>query len=249
MNFIAGEVLGLTELTAESAYEPLLIARTALVESQRIGQEHDNDLAASLAETARIALAKEIRRDIWEKAGENFHRIAHLTQEIESDSVGIWIDALSRWDRIDSVEEAKTGKDPQIYRLVLCSPGGDLVSGMAFYSFLKGLTERRPVHISASGLCASMATVIHQAGTVRLIERGCSYLIHEASSKISGRSDTIHDQAGWLAAMNDRLRQFLAEKSNLTAEEIKERSNRREWWLDENEVVELGFADRIGYLQ
>lgn len=236
-------------LDLDIGYQPLLDARTALLEAQTKGAELDNDLARSLAETARIALSKEVRRDQWEKAGENFHRIGHLTEEISHENVSAWIDVLSRWDRIDAEEEQQSGIVAQPYRLILCSPGGDIIPGMKFYSFLKGLTERRPIWIVASGLCASMATVIHQAGTRRLIEKGCSYLIHEATAVMGGRTDKIMDTAGWLTGLNDKVREFLAEKSKLTADEIKVKSDRREWWLSAEEAVEYGFADEIGFLQ
>lgn len=237
------------ELEVVGDYGPLIEAKTALLETQRQGQELDNRLAEALVETAEIALDKERRRTTWEQAGENYHRIAHLTQEITSEAVEIWIDAISRWDRIDS-ESEKLGapvRDP--YRLILCSPGGDIIPGMKFYSFLKGLAQRRKIHIAASGLCASMATVVHQAATKRIIEPGCSYLIHEASASMGGRTDRMADQMGWINELNAKMREILSYRSAMSADDLLVRMGRKEWWMMAEEAVEHGFADEVGYLQ
>jgi ATP-dependent protease ClpP protease subunit len=223
-------------------------AQTELVRSQRDGQDYDNRLAAALAESAELALVRERRKARWENAAPVHHRMYHFIGPIDSSSAVSLIDTFSRWDRIDTEDEAATGARPRPYTLVISSQGGDVVAGFQAYSYLKGLARRRGLVTVAAGLCASMATIWHQAGTERVIEPGCSYLLHEVSGSLGGRLDSIVDTAKWLEKMNDQLRHVLAERSNFDEEEIRTRVNRRECWLFPEDVVEeWGLADRIDY--
>lgn len=225
--------------------DPLyVIAKTRLVEAQIDGQLSDNRLADALADTAGIAAERESLKNKWELAGAAYHRIYYLTGEIGEKSMGSMIDTLSRWDRMDD------GLPDREYRLVICSPGGDVVHGFQAYSFLKGLAERRTLTITAAGLCASMATILHQAASEgrRVIEPGCSYLIHEVSGGVGGRSDAIKDTAEWMQTLNQTMREIFAERSHIEAEEFEARINRRETFLTPEQVLEWGLADEIRYV-
>lgn len=122
-----------------------------------------------------------------------------------------------------------------------------MISGMKLYSTLKSIAATRTIVTVASGICASMATVIHQAGTQRLVEPGCSYMIHDVSGEVFGSIGNMQDQMDWLNKLNHQLHRALAEHSNLSIDEIAELSKRRDSWYMSEEVVEMGLADRIGY--
>lgn len=199
----------------------------------------DADLAETLAAAAELAHRKDLRRWDFEIAGDAESRVFRFPTSINQDSVSAVIDTMSRWDRLDQDRPDRT------YELVLTSPGGMIMPGVSLYNHLRRLGERRPLVTVASGFCASMATVVHQAGTRRLIERGTSYLIHDASGSAYGDVSSLRDQADWMDRINKDLHRFLAERSNLSVEEIGERAKRRDWTLTAEEAVELGFADEL----
>lgn len=199
----------------------------------------DADLAETLTEAARLAHSKDVRRWNFETAGDSDQRIFRFPASINQESVSTVIDTLSRWDRLDAEQPDRE------YRLYLTSPGGMIMPGISLYNFLCQLATRRPLVTIASGFCASMATVIHQAGTRRLIEGGTSYLIHDASGSAYGDVSTLRDQADWMDRINRDLHRFLSRRSNLSIEEIGERSKRRDWTLTAEETVDLGFADEV----
>lgn len=199
----------------------------------------DADLAETLTEAARLAHSKDVRRWNFETAGDSDQRIFRFPASINQESTSTVIDTLSRWDRLD------TEQPDREYRLYLTSPGGMIMPGISLYNFLCQLATRRPLVTIASGFCASMATVIHQAGTRRLIEGGTSYLIHDASGSAYGDVSTLRDQADWMDRINRDLHRFLSRRSNLSIEEIGERSKRRDWTLTAEETVDLGFADEV----
>lgn len=225
--------------------EYLSQARADLIRAQIVGQEADNRLSEALAATAQLAANRDERLARWELASGNNYRKYYLGGNIEVNNVLNTIDVLSRWDRMD-IED---GADHRPYHINLCSPGGDVIHGYQLYSYLKGLSQRRKVIITASGICASMATIIHQAATPgeRVIEPGCTYLLHEVSGGTAGRFDSIADTADWMRQLNENMYNIFAENSHLTADEIRERVSRREKFLTPTEVIEWGLADRVEY--
>jgi ATP-dependent protease ClpP protease subunit len=90
-----------------------------------------------------------------------------------------------------------------------------------------------------------MATVLHQTGSTRLIERASSYLVHDASAGAYGDVHSLRDQAEWIERINQDLHKILAEKSNLSVAEIGEKAKRKDWTLNAEQTVEYGFADRV----
>lgn len=220
-------------------------AKIKLLDAQTAGQLNDNQMALYLAETARLATERERQKYEWDMASPGQHRTFYLTGAISDGMSAKVIDTLTRWEHID-----RDSGDDKMYTIVMCSPGGEVVSGFQLYSYLKGLSERRELRISAAGLCASMATVIHQAASegLRIIEPGCSYLLHKVSGGVGGRFDSISDTADWMLQLNRTMAQIFAERSVHTADEIDNLIDRREKFLTAEEVVEWGLADKIGYI-
>jgi ATP-dependent protease ClpP protease subunit len=204
------------------------------------GQMVDNETATALSVSAGIAVKRETLKDQWDAASNGRNRAYHFTDNVSTDTVEAAVDVFNRWQRLD-----KDNVDP--YRLIICSPGGSVVSGMKLYSTIKAIAAKRPVITVASGLCASMATIIHQAGSYRIIEPGCSYMIHDVSGEVFGSLTNMQDTMDWLAKLNSALHVCLAEKSHKTVEEIAEMSKRRDSWFMPEDVVEMGFADEIGF--
>lgn len=201
----------------------------------------DANLAETLAEAAALAHGKDLRRWLYDTAGDSEERVFRFTGEVTPSSVGGTIDLLGRWDRMDNAN----GATDRPYTIYITSGGGMIMPGISLHSFLSRLATRRPVTTIASGFCASMATVLHQAGTVRKIERASSYLIHDASAGAYGDVSSLRDQADWIDRINTDLHKILAEKSNLTVPEIGERAKRKDWTLNAEQCVELGFADEV----
>lgn len=220
-------------------------AKVELLKAQTIGQQFDNRMSAALAATAEIAANRDERQSRWELAAASHRRIYYFGGEIGASTALSAIDTLGRWEQMDRED----GLTDRPYKILLCSPGGDVVHGYQLFSYLRGLAERRTLTISASGLCASMATIIHQAASdgCRVVEPGCSYLLHEVSGGVGGRFDSIADTADWMKQLNENMYEIFAERSPYDAEEIKQRVSRREKFLTPAEVVEWGLADRIEY--
>lgn len=216
-------------------------AQAAYYEAQAEGQRIDNITASALANSAKIANDHEVRKDRWEAASNGRNRTYHFTDVVGADTVESAVDILNRWQRLDRDEPTRP------WRFVICSGGGSVIYGMKLYSTLKAVAQTRPLITVASGLCASMATVLHQAGTIRLIEPGCSYMLHDVSGEAMGSITNMQDTMDWMNKLNSTLHVALAEKAKIPVEEIAALAKRRDSWFMPDEVVEMGLADRVGY--
>lgn len=215
-----------------------------LISAQADGQEADTIMAQSIARTSELALRREEERNEWELAGPTYRRTFYFTGNVDPKTTEATIDILSRWDHIDVT---KGNADP--YTIVLCSPGGDVISGMQLYSYLRSLAARRGLAIVATGMCASMATVLHQAASEgqRFIEPGTTYLLHELSASVGGRLDAITDTTEYFKKLNSEMRRIYVERGNITDAQLIEAIDRKECYLTADEVVDWGLADKIRY--
>lgn len=231
----------MTDETPSVARDQKYFAEAEYFKAQTAGQRIDNTVAEALAESAKIALQRELRKEVWDDASDSRHRVYQLVDDIDSASVGAALDVLTRWERIDADNPDRE------WVFVICSSGGNVVAGIKLYALLKSLSAKRKITTVASGMCASMATVIHQAGTHRVIEPGTSYLLHDVSGGMQGNISNMQDTMAWLKMINHRLHIALAEKSKKSIEEIEKLCERRDAWFMAEDVVEMGLADSIGY--
>ena len=218
-----------------------LQAETRKANAEADATEFDAETSRLMAQSADLAHVRDLDRWKWDQAGDIENRILHFTDTVTPGTAAAAIDVLSRWDRID----AEAGRTDEPYEIQLCSPGGHVVAGFKLYAYIKNLAKRRPVRTVATGMCASIATVIHQAGSERLIEDGCSYMIHDPSGQSVGTLGDLEDTTKWMQMIKARMHQILAERSNLTIEEIADKSSRRDWWFFDDEAVVFGFADEV----
>lgn len=140
---------------------------------------------------------------------------------------------------------ANQSNDP--ISVIFNSPGGSVIDGLALYDYIKELQAGGvPVNTHSIGMAASMGGVLLQAGGVRTMGANAYLLIHEVSSGAGGKMTELEDEIEFLRRLQDRLVLILAERSTMTARQIKSRWKRKDWWLGAAEAMELGFIDEIG---
>lgn len=146
---------------------------------------------------------------------------------------------LSRWRRQNN--------DPITIRI--SSPGGNVLDGLALYDFLLGLRKANiEVRIVVLGMAASMAAILLQAGTVRVVGPNSRILIHEVGSEgIGGKLSDLQEATEFFKTLNEHVYQILAERSKLSVAEISRRAKKKDFWLTAKDIVEKGFADEVGF--
>ncbi|MDX6243297.1 MAG: ATP-dependent Clp protease, protease subunit [Frankiales bacterium] len=187
------------------------------------------------AAKADVELGEARRRDQDARAEAGRTLVYTFYAEVGEDSVRTAMQTLAAWSR----------RDPGApITIVLNSPGGRVLDGLALYDFL--LRLRRDGHhlrIEVVGRAASMGGILLQAGDERIIGPNAFLLIHEVSGGAEGRSSELGDRVEFYGLMEKRLLAILAERSSMTDRQIRTRWQRKDWWLSADEAVSLGFAD------
>lgn len=168
-------------------------------------------------------------------------RVLNINDVILPDTAVKYIGALIHWERRDPGEPIS---------VLLNSPGGSMTHGLAIYDTIQRLRRKgHTVTTHGSGMVASMAAVLLQAGDTRILDQRAKLLIHEGSQtfsqNISISAAEMEDHQFLTKMLRNDVLSILAERATLTREELEEKWKRRDWYLDAEEALEYGFIDRV----
>jgi ATP-dependent Clp protease protease subunit len=140
-----------------------------------------------------------------------------------------------------SNEDSKT--DIHLY---INSPGGSITAGLAVYDTMQFL--RCEVATYCVGQAASMAAVLLAGGAAgkRFLLANNRVLIHQPliSGELVAPATDLDIEAREILRLRERLYSILAKHTGQSAEKI-EKDCDRNLWLDADEAIKYGLADRI----
>jgi ATP-dependent Clp protease protease subunit len=140
-----------------------------------------------------------------------------------------------------SNEDSKT--DIHLY---INSPGGSISAGLAVYDCMQFL--RCDVATYCIGQAASMAAVLLAGGKAgkRFLLANNRVLIHQPliSGELIAPATDLEIEAREIMRLRERLYAILSKHTGQSAEKI-EKDCDRNLWLDANEAIKYGLADRI----
>lgn len=122
------------------------------------------------------------------------------------------------------------------------SPGGEVFDGIAIYNQLKNHSATITVYID--GLAASMASVIAMVGDTVIMPKNTMMMIHKPWGVSWGDANDMREYADLLDKLENVLIPAYVAKTGKTTEEITAMLE-QETWLDGDECVEHGFADKV----
>ena len=135
------------------------------------------------------------------------------------------------------------GKDITFY---MNTPGGSITAGMAIYDTLKLISS--PVTIVVTGMAASMGSILlcGAAKGRRLIYPHARVLIHQPliSGRMVGPATDINIQAIEMEKLRAELNRILATASGQSEEKVT-RDSDRDFYLNAEEAIAYGLADKI----
>lgn len=213
------------------------------------------DLEARKLEAEIAALEAERNAQIASARKEGYeadlleHRV--LNERASSDEANIYyfhgaVNSISSSDCIESVGFWTRKRPGSDITIVFNSPGGGVFEGLALYDFLRDLRSRgHKLTTKSVGMAASMGGVLLQAGDERIMGPNAYMLIHEVSSGSMGKVSEMEDALEFTNRLQEKLLDILSERSSLTKAQIKRKWKKKDWWLDAQEALELGFIDRI----
>lgn len=128
------------------------------------------------------------------------------------------------------------------YEIHISSVGGDVYEGYSIYGILSGL--RKPTTVIIEGLCASIATLIAQAGDKVVMTNPAEFMIHNPYVQINGDSDELKEAAGQLDRIKKTIISVYRKRTGLSEEELSAMMD-VESWLTAEEAKQRGFVDEV----
>lgn len=188
---------------------------------------------------AEIAELELIERRVKEEdrlaragAARSMNFFAPVVPEVTDEYIAV----LDHWRRRNS----------EPIEINLNSPGGGVVDGFGFYDAIQRC-RRSGIHVvtRATGMAASMAAVILQGGSERIIDRNALLMIHEVSASVRGKTSEMLDTMVGVNLYQDRALDILADRSTMTRSAIARKWKKTDWYLDADDALKLGFVDRV----
>jgi ATP-dependent protease ClpP protease subunit len=214
----------------------------------KIKAEELRKAAADAAEAEHIAALRGLERADEERAArandavDDRNGVLWIDTGINALSASIAIHKLRRWHRTDPTMPIE---------IIIKSPGGSVVDGMALFDEIVTLSERgggsHHITTKARGFAASMAGILLQAGDTRLMGPESFVLIHEISSITAGRVSDIKDDIAYYEKTENRIRSIFLDRSGgkITKAQFDKGWKRTDWWLDSDECLKYGFVDAV----
>lgn len=132
----------------------------------------------------------------------------------------------------------------------LNSPGGSVFEGAAIFNALAA--DSRDIQVRVTGLAASVASTVAQAGDEIIMEPGSMMMIHEPrlQGSIDAEADDLRSKADMLDKMTEAHLDILdrATGESSTREELRA-AMAAETWLTGPEAVDMGLASGVGTSQ
>ena len=126
------------------------------------------------------------------------------------------------------------------------SPGGGITSGLAIYDTMRYL--RCEVATYCVGQAASMGAILFAGGASgkRFILPNGRILLHQPliSGVMQGAATDLEIEANEIIRLRTRLHKILSEHTGKDAEQIEKDSDRN-LWLEAQEAISYGLADKI----
>lgn len=193
-------------------------------------------------EGTSIGVDREREKRQVELTSDHFFRTYYFDHEVSAETVRRCMTKVQTWCR-----SIPAGEKIEI-EIILNSPGGDVVNGLALYDFLESIKRQgHRVITGALGMAASMGSILLQAGDVRYMGRGTVMLIHELSGIAWGKTSEIEDRMSLTKKLQERAIEIYSSRSGgkLTAEDVAIGWKRKDWWLTSEECLEKGLIDEI----
>lgn len=131
--------------------------------------------------------------------------------------------------------------------VILNTVGGDIYSGFNFVDVIEKATVPTTIHIMS--IAASMGTLIAMAGkdnpNVKTVCHPFSVgLIHSGSQYMDGSAHAVKDTFDFTQHYEEKIKQYIISHSKID-EDYYEKIERKELWLDADEMLRLGIVDEI----
>ena len=161
------------------------------------------------------------------------HRTIIFNRAVDENIVEMVILPLLEYERDDSNEPVK---------LILSTVGGSVSDGLILCNIIDNY--KKPLKIYVYGYACSMGTIILCPNVKKYCYPFSFGLFHAGYSAIEGESLSVEDQIEFNKKTDSTIRNYVVSNTNITEEEYKH-NERRQWYLNAQEMKEKGLIDII----
>ena len=148
---------------------------------------------------------------------------------------------------VKDINRANNEADIESVQLTMISEGGNLYFTFALYDCIKA--SKKPVDIVVSGLCASAAVTILQAGRKRISHLHTTFMIHPSNMVMDKNSFPNFLEIVEQAKVNDELNiQLIIKRCGMSKEEYMKMYNPRKY-LTPEQALHFGPHGLIDIIQ
>lgn len=235
------------------AHEQALIAKLNAEKAELESQQElrKAEIQRTLAEAQKgqheavvAGIARKERERIEELTSVADHYVFHhcFDGPVGSSSVKVCLQTMDAWHRLHP---------DSAWTITMNSPGGSVIEGMHLFDALTSYSKRgggtHEITMVVRGYAASMAAILLQAVDNRVIGPESYLLVHEISAGAIGKIGEMKDDMKWYERVCERIATIFIQRSNgkITKAKFKANWTRKDWWLDSDEALRLGFVDAI----
>jgi ATP-dependent Clp endopeptidase proteolytic subunit ClpP len=238
-----------TSVVAKNAAEQAMFEARALqarAEAAKLSSEAHHEELRAAEQEIELRQKQRIERELLALDGYNY--TYRFTDAVSDKSVAAAVDKLTFWRRT---------APQQALEIVFNSPGGSVIAGMDLFDFIQEL-RRDGHHVTTAtrGYAASMGGILLQAGDVRVMGKEAYVLIHEVATGAYGKIGEIEDEVKFMKKIGERVIDiFLTRAATaleagtatkpLTRNLFTKSWERKDWWLNSQEALELGVVDEL----
>lgn len=214
-----------------------LAAETKKLEAEVKQAEAEAKKTEAEATEAELSAWEAQRNFARKQATDEENHLYRFDGDVSKSSVTRCMTKLTEWSRLD------LGCDMEI---VFSSPGGGIVSGFELFDFIQSLRHKgHKITTGSLGYAASMAGILLQAGDIRWVGHQSWVMIHRASFGAVGKTFDVEDEVKFVKRIEKRILDIFVSRSKLSKTKIQRNWNRKDWWIDADECLDLNLVDEV----
>lgn len=127
-------------------------------------------------------------------------------------------------------------------QIFMNSPGGDVDAGVGMYELIR--TSSNPVTTVGVGLVGSMAVLLFEAGDLRLVTEGTTFLLHDGSVAARGTLLDVKSHLEEMLKNHNWYAQQIAFRAKIPIKRVLQLTT-KETYLDAKQALNLKLVDEI----
>jgi len=211
----------IAKLDAErKSVEDMNTRETETHAQQTLAQEYALQFALLNKKVAEISTRREERSEAIAMAGDRFKYFYAYNEPVTARSVLECVSQLTEWQRLAPIVDGVAS--PLTMTIVFDSPGGSVIDGLHLFDFIQELKQQGHTIITKTlGMAASMAGILLQAGSKRVMGSEAYVLIHEVSFMAGGPIGVVEDEVEFVKMIQARVLDIFARKAARALEGAK----------------------------